>query len=121
MSKPDTSALFAGALGVWNRALDEHGDTPPYKQIVSACQAMLGDRKMGVEVYEPESDQVTGEFTIRIQDGRLVPIDYDQARGGPTWRVSEAYLQDVMKNADDYAKHPSKLEWNWLKDRIGLG
>jgi hypothetical protein len=121
MTKPDPTALFTGALSVWNRMLEEHGDTTPYKQTIDACQKLLGDRKMAVIVYDDDPDEPTAKFTVRFENRQLKPVAYDEAAGEPVWRVSEDYLTKVMENAAEYIEHPEKSEWDWLKDRLGVG
>jgi hypothetical protein len=36
------------------------------------------------------------------------------------WKVPESYLKDVVENAEDYINHPAKLDWEWLKQRVGI-
>ena len=36
------------------------------------------------------------------------------------WKVSRSYLESVVENADEYIEHPAKLDWDWLKSRVGV-
>ena len=37
------------------------------------------------------------------------------------WTVSRAYLEKLVENRREYIEHPAKIDWDWLKSRVGLG
>lgn len=116
----NASATYTAALAVWNRALEAHGDEAPYKQILGACERLLGDRRIPVEIHDEEADdQEAVHFSLRFEDGQLVPGSDDDTTG-PAWKVSRQYLEKIAANPDRYVESPAKLEWDWLKDRLGL-
>lgn len=67
-STRDTTALFTSALNVINAALAEHGDEAPYQQILAAGEKLLGDRPLGVAVYEKDASAPFDYFTIRFRE-----------------------------------------------------
>lgn len=116
----DTSKDFSNALNVMNAALAEHRDDIPYKQILAGAEKLLKDRNLGVAIYEDDPSSPFDFFTIRFQEGNLQIVSRGKKEPDLTWKVSRRYLEDVAKNSDEYIKHPAKLDWDWLKSRLGI-
>lgn len=120
MGNRDTVALFTEALNVVNGALAEHKDSLPYKPILSGSEKVLGDRNIGVAVYEKDPSAPFDFFTIRFREGAFELVSRGKQEPEVAWKVSREYLQKVTENPQDYIEHPAKLDWDWLKSRVGL-
>jgi hypothetical protein len=35
-------------------------------------------------------------------------------------RLGRRYMEDVVAHRAEYIRHPEKLDWDWLKSRIGM-
>jgi hypothetical protein len=112
--------LFAEALGVWNRALDTHCASLPYKEILAACGKRLCDRSIGIEVYEDDPSHTIARYSIGFRNGLIEPLNVPWKAEDPSWKVHRDYLEQVADNAEQYVRDPSKLEWGWLKSRVGM-
>lgn len=110
--------LLIAALGVWNRALDEHRASAPYRQMLARCESILAGRLIGIRVYEDDPGQPVAQYSIRFHSGLLEPTPSDSNTPAESWNVSAAYLRDVVMNAEEYVRSPEKLNWQWLSDRL---
>ncbi len=112
--------LLIAALGVWNRALDEHRASAPYRQMLARCENILAGRLIGIRVYEDDPAQPVAHYAIRFHSGLLEPTPGGINAPVEPWNVSAAYLRDVVRNAEDYVRSPEKLNWQWLSDRLDV-
>ena len=115
-----TTSMFSQALDVINTSLDKHADHTPYKQLLAASDKILGDSKIGVAVHDGNPRQPFDYFTIRYKNHSFELLQRGKSQPDVAWSVSRDYLQSVVSNAEDYIEHPAKLDWDWLKDRVGL-
>jgi hypothetical protein len=120
MNSQETRSFFIQYINTCNLALSRHKDTMPYKQILELGEKILGGKNIAVEVYEEDPNRPVDLYTIRLNDGNFDVVAYEKQDVAMEWKVKEAYLEKVVKNSQDYIAHPEKLEWEWLKSRIGL-
>lgn len=113
-------SLFLQYLHTCNMALKAHQEEFPYKVIYELGEQILGQRNINVAVYTDRPENPTAAFTIRLADGQFDVVAHEQLEPDIDWTVSVAYLNKVVDHAEDYIQHPRKLEWEWLKDRLGL-
>jgi hypothetical protein len=120
MARTDTVSLFTEALNVINAALAEHAESMPYQALIDASEKTLADRNIGVAVYASDSGSVFDYFTIRYRDRSFELVSRGKEEPEVSWKVSRAYLEEVAENPRDYIENPLKLDWDWLKSRLGL-
>lgn len=120
MAHSDTTALFTEALNVLNAVLSEHRDSAPFETLLRASEKVLGDRPIGVAVYESDASAPFDYFTIRLRDGVFELVSHGKQDPDVAWRVSRAYLEKLTRNPEDYFDNPLKLDWDWLKSRVGI-
>lgn len=119
---PDSRVTrFTEALNVMNSALAENKNSTPYKQILSAAEKLMDDKKLGIAVYESDPSSPFDYFTVRFRNGSLELVSHGKQDPDIAWKVSQDYLEKVRSNPDEYIQHPAKLDWHWLKDRLGMG
>lgn len=117
---PDTTSLFTRALNVINAALAKHGGDTPYAQLIAASEKVLSDRNLGVAVYESDASAPFDYYTLRFRNGAFELLSRGKQEPDAAWKVSRDYLQGVVDHADEYIEHPAKLDWDWLKSRVGV-
>lgn len=115
-----TDLLFIAAIGVWNRALDAHRASAPYRQMLARCESILAGRPIGVRVYEDDPGKPVAHYSVRFQSGLLEPTPSDSNTPVEPWNVNVAYLRDVVRNAAEYVRSPERLNWQWLSDRLDV-
>jgi hypothetical protein len=120
MTDRDIVSLFARALDVINSALAEHEDSMPYEGLLRASETVLGNRRIGVAVYESDPWAPFDYFTIRFRHRRFELVSHGKRETDLVWRVSPEYLEEVAENAREYIENPVKLDWDWLKGRVGV-
>jgi hypothetical protein len=114
--------LFFRALDVLNLSLDAHRGFAPYRQMISAAESFLKDKNLRVLVYDDDPDAPRAEFAIRLKNRQFEhrpATSREKDESDVVWRVPTSYLEDLANNAVDYISHPMKINWNWLKARIG--
>jgi len=120
MPKFETNALFMQAINVINRSLDAHKDEMPYKQILALSGKLLDDKKIGVAVYENNPNEPFDYYTVEFRQGRLEYVDRGKHEPDVSWTVAREYLQKIVDDPEPYVEHPEKLDWEWIKSRVGI-
>lgn len=119
MSDLDTETLFTAAVDVWNRALKEHRDEFPFRDLLPKCESALRDRDMEVHVYEHDPEAPIARFAVRLADGSIQPAALGEEPWEPDWKFSRGELRDVVDGAERYVSQPEKLNWDWLSRQVG--
>ena len=120
MAQTDRTALFTSALNTMNAALADNSDRMPFKQILSVAESTIGDRPLGVAVYKDSPDDPHDYFTIRFSNGAFELVSRGKQDPDLAWKVSEPYLERLAENPERYAEDPFKLDFDWLKSRLGV-
>jgi len=115
-----TASLLVGFLGVCNEALAKNREVFPYKQLFGLYEKLFAGRDVHVTIYEDDPAEEIGQVTIRYVDGRYEPVSSDSQL--PVFRVKlkRSYMEQVVANPDQYTSHPERLDWDWLKSRLGI-
>ena len=120
MTDRDTISLFTKALNVMNSALEAHQDEMPYSALLKATEKVMGDRKLGVAVYESDPGNPFDYFTIRFREGSFELDAHGKKDPDLAWKVSREYLEKVAGSPQEYIDNPLKLDWDWLKSRVDV-
>ena len=75
---------------------------------------------MGVEIYSDDSDIIETAGTIRLVDGILEPVAEPEAHPSFHLKFRRYYMEGVVWHRQEYMLHPEKLDWDWLKGRLGM-
>jgi hypothetical protein len=60
----------------------------------------------------------TGFYTTRFVDDEFTPVvEGAQPDADASMTLRTGFLNNVMNHADEYIKHPEKLDWSWLDSR----
>jgi len=120
MNQTPTQPLFAKALEIMNQAIEAHKDSTIYRKLFEACQAFYGGKLLGVSVYKDKPDNEIAFHKIIYDNYEFTLMDGTEENPSTVWKVSEDYLQKIVDHPDEYINHPEKLDWDWLKDRLGF-
>jgi hypothetical protein len=115
----DTTSLFTETLNVINAAMAKHADSALLKPLLSAGEKLLEDREIGVAIYDSDASAPFDYFTIRCRDRSFELVSHGKKHPDVTWKVSRDYLEKVADNPQDYIDNPIKLDWDWLRSRLG--
>ena len=108
------------ALNVWNRVIDRHQDSFPYRDILPRCEEALRGVEIGVEVYHnADPGRPVSRFTVQLRDGRIQIVN-NHPGVEVRWKVSRDSLKEIAKNAQVYLDNPVKLDWDWLTHPAGI-
>ncbi len=120
-SQSELMSLFLRYLNICNLALREHREQFPYKQIVELGERALGGRNIGVGIYEEDPETIIEYCTVRFSDGTFDVVEHGEKNVELEWTVKRTYMEHVANHSDQYIDAPEKLEWDWLKSRLGIG
>lgn len=121
VSKLNSSALFTQYVDIVNRSLGENRDEFPFDKLLDATDDFLGDRQISVAIYKDDPKNPHDWFTIGFDDGTFGIAQRGKSDGSDIdWRVSEDYLRKVVTNPDRYIENPARLDFDWLKARVGI-
>lgn len=120
MKITDRTELMTRVLNVMNRAIQEHKDNFPFKQMYNASESIIGGKNLGVAVYADDPDTPHDYFTIRWQGMQLELVSHGKQDPVIAWKVSESYLNQVANEPEQYIDNPLKLDWDWMKHRLGI-
>jgi hypothetical protein len=115
-----TEALFTQYIDVVNRALGEHRNDIPYKQIFTVGEKVLGDRKLGVAVYKNDPENPHHHFTITLDGGTFKILETGKGEADIVWKVRDDHLENVVENPQEFVDRPAKLDLDWLQKRLGV-
>jgi hypothetical protein len=121
MKVTEETALFTDALATMNRCIEENQSSTPYKQILAASEKLADGMTIGVAVYSKDPSTPHDFYTVRFENGRLDLVSHGKEEHDIGWKVSRDYLQKLAEHPDEYVKNPMKLDWDWLKSRLGVG
>lgn len=115
-----TETLFLEYLNTLNQALDAHREEAPYKQLIDLGQKLMDDKKIGIAIYKSDPSSPHDFYTVKFTDGRLAFVSHGKEAPDHSWKVKESFMQDVVKDKQTYIQNPAKLDWDWLRSRLGI-
>lgn len=115
----ETAALFVDYLNTCNTVLAKNKDEFPFDEIIAQANKILAGKTIGVSVYKDDPERPRETFTVAMTKGVLHFVE-SKMRPNLTWKVKEEYMRQVVDNQREYIEHPTKLDLDWLKSRIGL-
>lgn len=120
MSQPEKETRFKQALNVINQSLEANRDKMPYNMFIQAGESALEGKNIGVAVYADDPDTPHDFYTLKLEGGRMDLVEHGKQDPDITWKVSDAYLDELINNPQQYIDHPEKMDWDWLRDRLGI-
>jgi len=115
-----TNALFTEYLNVVNRALNANRGKFPWKQLREATSDLAEGKKFGIAVYTSDKYNPHDWFTVSYDDGQFDLEGTGKKDTDIDWKVSRQYLEKVVESPEKYVESPSKLDFDWIVDRLGL-
>jgi len=112
----DTDVLLVSAISVWNRALDTHRGSFPFREILARLDALPQDRCAGIEVYEEDPARPVARFRVRFRKGLIEPVAGEPLAEDVCWKVCSEDLERVVAHAGACVRDPARLEWGWVQD-----
>jgi len=113
-------SLLSDYLDVCNAAAEAHSHSLVYKPIIAAYESIFANRQVGINIYDRDPDEIETTITIRLVNGRFEPVLAPEADPSFHLKLSRRYMEDVVAHRDEYLQHPEKLDWDWIKSRIGI-
>lgn len=105
-------------VNICNTALVQHRDEFPYRQIIALMNRIYSGETITIRIDNARSEPEQ-YVTTRFIDGQFTPIEEGKRASDAEFVLSRAYLEDVVENADHYIRHPRKLDFSWMTERLG--
>ena len=113
-------SLVIDYLDVCNAATEEHRHSLVYRPIIAVYDSVFINRHVGIDVYGSDPDDIEATVTIRLLNGEFVPVPEADAHPSFHLKLSRHYMEEVVSHRDVYIRHPEKLDWDWIKSRMGM-
>jgi hypothetical protein len=115
VSGENFDVLMNRYLDVCNKAIEENKEDFFYKRVWGISERIFKTYHMHIAVYD---DRVKNLYVLRyadhkISEDRSVKPDFERS-----WHINYSYLKHVVDNPEQYIKHPAKLDWDWLKNKV---
>ena len=110
--------LFMEALDVTNRALETNRGEGVYGKLLEIFDEHLEGHRAAVAVYDEDPAEPFDHFTIRFLDGRFELVERGKGEHDTQWKVSTDYLRSLRDDPEKYVEHPTRLDWDWVTDRL---
>lgn len=121
MKVTETTGLFTDALTTMNAAIEANEDSMPYKLFFETSKKLDMELTMGVAIYKNDPNTPHDYYTIRYEGNRFELVSHGKDDGiDICWKVSEDYLRKLAEDPDTYINHPARMDWDWLKSRLGV-
>lgn len=112
--------LLNDYLDVCNAAADEHRQSLVYRPLIAAFDSVFSGRQVGIDIYDNDTDQIETTIIIYREDGEFVSVREADAHPSFHLKLGRQYMEDVVSHRDEYIRHPEKLNWDWIKSRVGI-
>lgn len=111
--------LLTEFLDVCNAAAAAHQHSMVYKPIIAAYESIFANRQVGIDIYNRDPDDIETTAAIRLVGRSFEPVPETEAKPSFHMKLGRQYMENVVAHRDEYIRHPEKLDWDWLKSRIG--
>jgi hypothetical protein len=112
--------LVRDYLDVCNAAAEEHRHSLVYRPIIAAYDSVFANRQVGIDIYDRDPEEIETTVTIRLVNGEFVPAPKADVDPSFHLKLGRHYMEDVIAHRDEYIRHPEKLDWDWIKSRMGI-
>ena len=112
--------LLLEYLDVCNTALDAHRHSLPYKPIILTYDRIFANRQAAIDIYNDHPGQPETTVTIRLLNGKFGVVPVAEAHPSFHLKLKHGYMEDVIAHRQEYIDRPEKLDWDWLKSRMGM-
>jgi hypothetical protein len=112
--------LLVEYLEVCNAAAEVHRHSLVYGPIIAAYDSVFANRQVAIDTYDRHPDEVENTATIRLVNGEFVTVPENEAHPSFHLKLGRRYMEDVVAHRDEYIQHPEKLDWDWMKSRMGM-
>lgn len=115
MSKKEMNELFKQYIEVCNKAIDANKDDFPFKQLWGMGGKMFENYEVHMAIYDDRPQDI---HVLRFKDYEFKEDTKAKPNEKKAWGVNYSYLKKVVDNPEEYIKHPTKLDWDWLKSKL---
>ena len=115
-----TDALVQNYVHIVNDAIGQHRSEVPYKQMLSAVEAVASDIEAGIAVYKDDPSAPHDYFVLGWTDGTLEVREHGKNGDRTWWSMPREHLEQVVENPAPFLKNPMKLDLDWMSKRLGF-
>ena len=104
-------------INICNTALAQHREQFPYKQIITLLDRLYSGETLTFRI-EDEDGREEAIVTTGFIDGQFTPIREGEHNPDAHFILHRSYLEEVLEHAEEYTRHPAKLDLSWLHDTL---
>lgn len=113
-------SLLIDFLDVCNAAAEAHRHSLVYRPIIVAYDSIFANRQVGIDIYDRHPDEIETRVNISLVKGEFVVVPEVDVQPSFHLKLGRRYMEDVVAHRDEYIQHPEKLDWDWMKSRVGM-
>lgn len=113
--------LLVEYLDVCNTAMAAKKDSFPHKQVLALSRLVFSGRNFSLLLYDEDPDLPDACYTLRFAGNQLELVAEGKQDPVFSCKVRRDYLRTVVGSRQEYIDHPERLDWDWLKSRLGFG
>ncbi len=115
--KLTNNVLIKYYINICNYALFKHRHLPLLNGILAVINRIYSQDTIAFIMTDDENKPLA-YFSTRFVDGMFTPVEEGEHSPDIKLKLRRSYLENVVKNADDYMTHPTKLDWDWLTGKV---
>jgi hypothetical protein len=100
-------------FNVCNTALAQRQRDFPYSLIIPLLNHFFSGRDVNLCIVD-DDDVPLEMVTTSFVNGQFTPIRPGLRTSDGRFTLKRSYLQRVADHADEYIRHPERLDWSWI-------
>jgi hypothetical protein len=105
-------------FNICNTALAVRGREFPYSLIIPLMNRLFSGQNVSLRVVDDDGAPLE-YVTTGFVDGQFTPVRPGVHTPDARFTLRRTYLEEVVEHADDYIRHPERLDWNWIGEQLG--
>lgn len=112
----ESDALVTQYVHVVNEAVGQYDGALPIDQAIDLADGL----EAGIALYRSDKSKPGSYFTLGWSNGKLEVLHEGKESDRSYWSMPRQHLENVVEDPATYKESPTKLDLDWLKQRIGL-
>ncbi len=105
-------------FNICNAALALRGREFPYNLIIPLMNRFFSGQDVSLRVVDDDGTPLA-YVTAGFVEGQFTPVRPGVHSPDARFSLRRDYLEQVVEHADDYIRHPERLDWDWLGAQLG--
>src|SRR5512140_2072776 len=100
-------------FNICNTALSRRRNEFPYNLIIPLLEHFFSGKEVRLRILDDGGTPLDCVNTAFV-NGQFTPVSPCLQHPDARFSLKRSYLQEVVDHADDYIRHPERLDWSWI-------